>query len=101
MNEWSKKVYNLIRLPFIHFCVNREITANQLTVLNHFITLVFGCYFFSRGTYSGYLLALGVCLINGFLDYLDGDVARQRNGNKELGQWLDSGFDFGVHRLQN
>ncbi len=93
MTEWSKTVYKLISRPFINFCLFFHITSNQITLINHFITLTLGCYAFSRGTYVWGLIGLGVCLLNGFLDYLDGDVARETTGNTKLGIWLDSGFD--------
>ncbi len=93
MKEWSKSAYQTVSAPFIHFCVCFGITSNQITLFNHFITLTVGCYGFSRGTYAGGLLGLFVCLLNGFLDYLDGDVARATNQTGKLGIWLDSGFD--------
>ena len=90
MLELSKSLYQKIRNPFISFCVNHSITANRLSILNHFITLTFGAYFFAT---AQWLPALIICLINGFLDYLDGDVARARDEASELGEWLDTGFD--------
>lgn len=91
--EISMWAYQKIRSPFIKVCRILKITGNQITIVNHIITLTFGCYFFSRGTYDAGLLALLVCLVNGFLDYLDGDVARDQNKMGALGAWLDSGFD--------
>ena len=32
-------------------------------------------------------------IINGFLDYLDGDIAKKTGKTGDLGVWLDSGFD--------
>jgi phosphatidylglycerophosphate synthase len=93
MNEWSKILYKKVSRPFVITCVYLGITPNQITLFNHFITLTFGCYFFSRGTYVDGLLGLAICLINGFLDYLDGDVARETQQSNKLGIWLDSGFD--------
>ncbi len=93
MREWSKVLCDAINPPFVKACISLGITSNQITLFNHFITLTFGCYFFSRGTYLGGLLGLGICLINGFLDYADGKIARETSGNTKLGIWLDSGFD--------
>lgn len=93
MKEWSKSAYQIIASPFIKFCVNTGITANQITILNHFMTLTIGCYAFSQGTYLWGILGLMVCLLNGFLDYLDGDICRETNTSSSLGVWLDSGFD--------
>lgn len=93
MMEIPKKIYEKMKLPFLYFAVNRGITANQITIFNHILTLTFGCWFFSRGTYVSGLLGLGVMIVNGFLDYLDGDLARASKSNSQLGEWLDSGFD--------
>jgi phosphatidylglycerophosphate synthase len=91
--EWAKIIYKEIRYPILRLCHKFKITANQITVLNHLLTLTVGCYFFSRGTYIGGMLGLSIMLINGFLDYLDGDVAKMNNNISKLGEWLDTGFD--------
>lgn len=91
--EIPKIIYKKINKPFIYFCMEYDITPNHITIFNHFITLTFGCFFLSRGTYLGWILGLGVCLINGLLDYLDGDVAKERKEVSDLGVWLDSGID--------
>ena len=91
--EWSKALYQSVSKPSVKLCRYFGITANQVTLFNHFITLTFGCWFFAQGEYLYGLMGLGVCLINGFLDYLDGDVARETHALGEFGSWLDSGFD--------
>ncbi len=93
MKEWSNIIYHKIKSPVVRLCIKLRITANHITLLNHFLTLTFGCYFLSRGEYIAGLLGLTVCFINGFLDYLDGDVARETKQFSKLGIWLDSGFD--------
>jgi hypothetical protein len=93
VREWSSVVYRKINKPVVDACLSLGISANQVTVLNHFITLTLGCYAFAQGTYIWGLVALGVCLLNGFLDYLDGDLARATGTTGKLGIWLDSGFD--------
>lgn len=95
MIEFSKTIYDIIKIPFVNFCLRYGITANQITLMNHAITLTSGCWLVSRGTYAGNILGLGIFLINGLLDYLDGDLARKsKSSNRELGEWLDSGFDI-------
>jgi phosphatidylglycerophosphate synthase len=91
--ELPKKLYKKINQPFIDFCMEYNITANQITAFNHVLTLTIGCFFLSRGTYWGWVLGLVVCLINGLLDYLDGDVAKARKEVSDFGVWLDSGTD--------
>ena len=93
MREWSKDIYHKISAPCVRFCILNKITANHITVFNHFITLTLGCYLFSLGWHWALICGLIVCLINGFLDYLDGDVAKSSNNSSRLGIWLDSGFD--------
>jgi phosphatidylglycerophosphate synthase len=91
--EFSEKLYNKIRDPIITACIKLGLTANMITIFNHFITLTFGTWYFSRGTHLGYILGLVVCLINGFLDYLDGDIAKATGRCNKYGEWLDTGFD--------
>ncbi len=93
MIEWPKTIYQSFSQCAIRFCMSFGITSNQITLANHILTLTAGCYFFSRGTHAGFILGLTVCLINGFLDYLDGDLARATNKQGKFGIWLDSGFD--------
>ena len=90
MIEISRTLYYKISKPILNFCVKNNITANYITFLNHFLTLTFGCYFFIT---RHYFLAILICLINGFLDYLDGDIAKATGQFSKLGIWLDSGFD--------
>lgn len=92
--EISEKLYLIIRKPLVDFCLHFGISANQVTVFNHILTLILGCYFFSRGTYIGSLYGLLICFINGALDYLDGDIAVESNKVSSLGVWLDTGFDL-------
>lgn len=91
--EWSNTIYRMVRRPFVEYCAGKGISSIQISIFNHVMTLTLGCFFFSRGTYWGGILGLAICLINGFLDYLDGDVARTTNATCKVAAWLDSGFD--------
>lgn len=91
--EWSQKVYKIISKRAIYNCAYYNVTANQITIFNNLNTIAFGCFFFSRGIWLEYIFGLCVMLINGFLDYLDGDLAKQTKSVSRLGEWLDSGFD--------
>lgn len=93
MSEISRKFYDATKKPFVDYCLAWGISANFVTILNHVITLTFGLYFFSLGTYLGMILGLIICFINGYLDYLDGDLARITEKTGRLGVWLDGGFD--------
>src|SRR3990167_1446991 len=96
MKEVWKELYDKVSKPAVKTAVALGLSANQISLFNHFMTLTAGGYFFSRGTYWGFVAGLGVCLINGFLDYLDGSVAREKGTQNKLGVWLDSGFDVVV-----
>lgn len=91
--EWSKKIYKRVSKKAVSFCVRNEISADEITILNHILTLSVGCFLFSRGIYLAGLGGLGVCLINGFLDYLDGDVARATGKMGSFGDWIDAKAD--------
>lgn len=93
MKEWSRQAYGYVKNPSIKIAYSLGLTSKKLTVLNHFITLTVGCYAFSQGTYWWGIVGLMVCLLNGFLDYLDGDMAKESNTLSKFGAWLDSGFD--------
>lgn len=95
MIEYAQKYYNdYISKRLIKFLISLGITANQLTIFNFVFTLIWGVYFFSRGTWIGNWLALGVCLINVVLDYADGDLARRQKKLLPIGEWLDCGGDI-------
>lgn len=92
--EWSKRLYQqYISTPLVQPLKKHDVSPNQLTILNHIITLTLGVYFFSRGLWWGFLCGLGIMLINGILDYADGDLAKKNNRVTAVGDWLDSAFD--------
>lgn len=91
--EKIKKYYRKYVSDTLIYFLRGKITANQLTILNHIITLTLGVYGFSRGTWWGYLLGVAVMSVNVILDYADGDLARSTGTGSEFGVWLDSGFD--------
>lgn len=91
--ELSHSLYMKISDRVVRLLVRLNIKPNQITIFNIVMMLTAGIYFFSRGTWSGYLYGLGICLINGFLDYADGDLAKKTGQVSDLGRWLDSGFD--------
>ena len=90
MKEWSSVLYSKIRKPIVNFCIKRGIRANHVTLFNSFFSVVLGFYFFSTGQW---IAGLCVCLVNGLLDYLDGDLAKSTGDYSKIGVWLDSGFD--------
>lgn len=92
--EFAKTIYKKTSYWPLEWCKALGITANQVTIFNHIITLTFGVFFMSRGNYISWLMGLGILLFNGWLDFFDGDLARyDKNNNSELGNWLDCSFD--------
>jgi phosphatidylglycerophosphate synthase len=88
-HKWYMKISDYV----VAFFLWLGIRPNQITVFNIVMMLTAGVYLFSRGTWQGYAGGFGVCLISGFLDYADGDLAKKTGQVSELGKWLDSGFD--------
>src|SRR3990167_7273161 len=99
MKEIPRKIYNNFREKAILYCIKNKITPNEITVANHFFTLIFGCYYFSRGIYIFGLFGIIIMIFNVFLDYLDGDLAKATKQVNNLGIWLDSGFDIIVQNF--
>jgi phosphatidylglycerophosphate synthase len=98
--EWIKHVYYAVfSKPLKWVCVTCHITPNQVTVFNHFLTLTFSCYFFSRGTQLGYLMGVGSMMVNVILDFVDGDLAKSTGQVSAVGVWLDSVFDVAIQAL--
>jgi uncharacterized membrane protein len=97
--EISRIIYEKTKFIPIRICQFYGITANQLTYFNHFITITLGCFAFSRGSYLWGLTGLMVMLVNGYLDYLDGDIARLTAGNSKFGEWIDSSFDVVIQNI--
>ncbi len=91
--DFTHKLYKKYGFAFTSIFLKLGITPNQLTLANFIITLVGGCWFFSRGTHMGYMLGLGVCALNVLLDYADGDLAKSTKQVSRLGLWLDPATD--------
>ena len=67
------------------------LSANKITVLN-FLTLGLGSIvLFATGREILGLLTAGLMAM---VDYVDGTVARAREGNSKLGQYLDTSLDW-------
>ncbi len=96
--EWSQWLYYKFISPLCHKIFGR-FTPNQITVFNFLFTILAGGYCLSRGTWFWNLCGLGVLLINGFLDYVDGDIAKSTNRMSLSGAWLDKGGDMIIQNI--
>ncbi len=80
--------------PFLNKILNPlaqkiNINPNIITLISPFIALL-GCYAFAEKTL---ILATIAILISGFLDIIDGAVARFHNRSTKFGAFLDSTID--------
>jgi phosphatidylglycerophosphate synthase len=82
LRSWSP---DLLR-PFIRFLVAARVTANQLTLAGLLLALMAGVQV-ALGALPLAALSLG---LSGFLDALDGELARQTHSESPLGAFLDS-----------
>lgn len=96
--DFSHTIYLKVSKPLVKCMVRLGITGNQVTIFNMFLTVIGGCYYFSRGTWKGYWIAFGIMAVSVVLDYLDGDIAKATKAVSKLGVWLDS---FGDVIIQN
>lgn len=91
VKEWAQLLYErFISRYAVKICVMSGVTPNQVTAYNFVYTMVFGVWCFASGHYFA---GLFVCLFNGLLDYIDGDLARVTGKKSSLGGWLDTGGD--------
>jgi len=98
MMEWCQWFYQKF-LSKSALKLFKSWTPNQITGFNLGFTLLFGWICFSQGTYLFNILGLFVMLINGYLDYLDGDMAKSTQQFSIFGQWLDSGCDMIIQNI--
>ena len=84
-----------------HILAKLKITANQVTSFR--ILIAFGAlYFFSRGNYDSYVFGLLCMLLNIYLDFVDGCIARLTKKTSQMGEWLEAfvGVPFSnIHSL--
>src|SRR3989338_2970162 len=80
-------------LPVIALLLKTPITANQITIFNFLIFVPVACFLFLKGGFTSNIFGLIAIIIYSFFDLVDGEVARQKNMQSALGQWLDLGLD--------
>jgi len=70
-----------------------NITPNQITVLNFLFFIPLSVFFFSKGDYISSLIGLVLLCLYGFVDFIDGMLARLKSMSSRAGAWLDSTLD--------
>jgi phosphatidylglycerophosphate synthase len=78
----------------VKFFIKTSITPNQITVVRAIIFTPIFAYLFSRGEYYFNLIALLFVFIALTLDFVDGELARQKNMTSLLGKFLDEILDL-------
>ncbi|MFV0519081.1 MAG: CDP-alcohol phosphatidyltransferase family protein [Lachnospirales bacterium] len=72
-----------------NFFINRKISATKVTILALIVGIIASLFLFFEYKY----LALAFLWISGFLDVLDGTIARKTSSKTKLGGFLDIIFD--------
>src|ERR1044071_346713 len=86
ISRWIRTWYDTLLRPFLHFLAWLGITANHLTVVSLFVVIIAGVLFaFGKTTLGAWVLLFG-----GFLDGIDGALARITNDKSLFGGFLDS-----------
>jgi CDP-diacylglycerol--glycerol-3-phosphate 3-phosphatidyltransferase len=86
ISKWIRTWYSALLRPFLHFIARRGVTANMLTVASLFVVSIAGILFAFHETIWG----AWILLFGGFLDGIDGELARTTGIKTPFGGFLDS-----------
>ena len=78
--------------------LNTPISPNQITLLSFFLGLASACFFF-QGTYWDNVIAATLLVISTWVDGADGEIARLKFMETEIGKKLDIYCDNIIHFL--
>ena len=78
--------------------LNTPISPNQITLLSFFLGLASACFFF-QGTYWDNVIAATLLVISTWVDGADGEIARLKFMETEIGKTLDIYCDNIIHFL--
>lgn len=86
ISRWIRTWYSALLKPFLHFIARLGITADMLTVVSLFVVTTAGILFaFHQTIWGAWILLFG-----GFLDGIDGELARITGIKSPFGGFLDS-----------
>lgn len=90
----EKNLLKKISANIVKYLVEHRVDPFTLTYMALFFSIISGCLY-SLANLSGMFVAIGgvVLLLSGFLDALDGELARAANRATQKGSFLDSVFD--------
>jgi phosphatidylglycerophosphate synthase len=86
ISRWIRTWYSTLLGPFLNFIARFGITANMLTVVSLLVVILAGILFAFNETFLG----AWVLLFGGFLDGIDGELARVTGIKSPFGAFLDS-----------
>lgn len=86
ISRWIRTWYGAVLLPFLSFLARLGMTANMLTVASLFVVIIAGILFATGKT----MLGAWILLFAGFLDGIDGELARITGVKSPFGGFLDS-----------
>ena len=86
LSRWIRTWYSALLRPFLHFMAWLGVTANMLTVVSLFVVTIAGILFAFHETIWG----AWILLFGGFLDGIDGELARITGNKSPFGGFLDS-----------
>jgi len=88
MSYFLTEVYRRPSIIVAEQLAKTRITPNQLSFLS-IVSGAIACLFLSTGTYSYLLIGAFFTHLALFFDYLDGPVAKLKNMQTKLGEWVD------------
>jgi CDP-diacylglycerol--glycerol-3-phosphate 3-phosphatidyltransferase len=86
ISRWIRTGYGAWLRPFLNLMSRLGITANMLTLASFSVAIIAGVLFANSKT----ILAAWILLFAGFLDGIDGELARFTGVKSSLGGFLDS-----------
>ena len=86
ISRWIRTWYSALLGPFLHFIARLGITANILTVASLLVVILAGIFF----AFNEIILGAWILLFGGFLDGIDGELARVTGIKSPFGAFLDS-----------
>ena len=90
----EEKMFKRIASSIVEFLSNHGISPMSLTVSAFVVTIISSIlYLYASSDRLLYFPAAITLAISGFLDAVDGAVARRMNKSSKLGAFLDSVFD--------
>ncbi|HLO18381.1 MAG TPA: CDP-alcohol phosphatidyltransferase family protein [Anaerolineales bacterium] len=86
ISRWIRTWYGAVLRPLLHFIARIGITANMLTIASLCVVIIAAILF----AFGKIVLGAWILLLGGFLDGIDGELARVSGIKSPFGGFLDS-----------